>query len=372
VASVTVRDLTKVFPGAVTAVSHLDLDVEDGEFVVFLGPSGCGKTTTLNMIAGLDRQTSGAIMFDSDRVDHLPTHKRDVAMVFQSYALYPNMKVRDNLSFGLRIRGTPREERDNRVREAADILGIGELLNRKPGQLSGGQRQRVALGRAIVRHPRVFLLDEPLSNVDAKLRSQMRMELKGLHRRLGATFIYVTHDQVEAMSMGDRIAVMNQGLLQQFDTPQTIYNSPANIFVAGFVGSPGMNLFQGSITNPVLFEGDAFSYQWAKKRWPTHMVGRQVTLGVRPTDARVHDSRLALESHATGTVEFQEPLGADNFLSIRLGNRMFVVRVDPSFEVDNGVRLSIHIPERSVHVFDGATGERLLADEIVTRDASSG
>jgi multiple sugar transport system ATP-binding protein len=370
VASVTVRNLTKIFAGGVKAVNQLDLDVKDGEFVVFLGPSGCGKTTTLNLIAGLDRQTSGAIMFDSDRVDHLPTHKRDIAMVFQSYALYPNMKVRDNLSFGLRIRGTPRSERDARVSEAAEILGIGDLLDRKPSQLSGGQRQRVALGRAIVRHPRIFLLDEPLSNVDAKLRSQMRMELKSLHQRLGATFIYVTHDQVEAMGMGDRIAIMNHGSLQQFDTPHRIYHSPANVFVAGFVGSPSMNLFKGRMTAANSFECPAFTYRWDKLGWPSQIVGHQVTFGVRPTDVRIQDSTSKLGSHIVGPVEFQEPLGADNFVSIRVGDQLMVVRADPNDEIATGDRLSINMPERSVHLFSEVDGGRLVAEAVATSGSS--
>jgi multiple sugar transport system ATP-binding protein len=363
VASVTLENLCKVFAGGVHAVKDLNLHIENGEFVVLLGPSGCGKTTTLQIIAGLERQSSGAILFDTERVDLLPTHERDIAMVFQSYALYPNMKVYDNMAFGLKIRKTPKSEIERRVNEAAQILGISELLLRRPAQLSGGQRQRVALGRAIVRDPRVFLLDEPLSNVDAKLRGQMRFELKALHQRLGSTFIYVTHDQVEAMSMGDRIAIMMEGVLQQYDTPTAIYHSPANLFVATFIGNPIMNVFPGALVSGQQseFTGASFTYRWHTISWPD-MKARPVTLGIRPTDVKL-SLRASGNHQIAAPVELQEPLGSDLFLSLRMGDERMVVRADPDFEVQTGDMVYIHVPETRVHVFDSKTGERLTPAE---------
>jgi len=360
VSSVTVRGLGKDFSNGVKAVEALDLDIADGEFVVFLGPSGCGKTTTLNMIAGLEKASRGSIKFDGQRVDHLPANHRDVAMVFQSYALYPNMTVRDNLSFGLKIRKTPKAERETRIREAADILGIAELLDRKPGQLSGGQRQRVALGRAIVRHPRVFLLDEPLSNVDAKLRAQMRLELKGIHRRIETTFIYVTHDQVEAMSMGDRIAVMNGGQLLQFDSPTAIYNKPTNVFVASFVGSPAMNFFEGRLAGGRFVSKDV-SYMVGRPPGGGESVGRDraVILGVRPGDVRLNVGRSELNGHIAGIVEFNEPLGSDNFVSLRVGTTIIVARTEPDVTLPRGEDVSVEFVENKVHLFDAESGDRL-------------
>jgi multiple sugar transport system ATP-binding protein len=269
------------------------------------------------------------------------------------------MKVYDNMAFGLKMRKVPRDEIKRRVEQAAAILGISELLGRRPGQLSGGQRQRVALGRAIVRDPRVFLLDEPLSNVDAKLRGQMRLELKALHQRLGATFVYVTHDQVEAMSMGDRIAVMSNGVLQQYDTPNAIYNSPANLFVATFIGSPVMNTFPGAMASDGSseFVGEAFRFQWQDSVWPD-LGGRSVILGIRATDVK-----LSLQPRPgcqiTAPVELQEPLGSDLFLSLRLGDHRMVVRADPDFEVETGQQVHVLVPETRIHLFDQTTGERL-------------
>src|SRR6188474_2425336 len=247
-AQITLDSLVKVYPGGVRVVDGINLEIRDQEFVVLVGPSGCGKTTTLRMVAGLESITSGRILIDDTVVNDLAPMDRDIAMVFQNYALYPHMSVYDNMAFGLKMRKFDKPEIDQRVRDAADILGIGELLTRKPRQLSGGQRQRVALGRAIVRHPRVFLFDEPLSNLDAKLRVQMRVELKKLHLRLGTTAIYVTHDQVEAMTLGDRVVVMKDGVVQQVGEPLELYNQPANKFVAGFIGSPAMNFAAVTVT----------------------------------------------------------------------------------------------------------------------------
>lgn len=358
-ASVTLENLEKVFPGNVSAVKQLNLHVHDGEFVVLLGPSGCGKTTTLQMIAGLERQSSGAILFDTDRVDLLPTHRRDIAMVFQSYALYPNMTVYNNMAFGLKMRKMPKADIQHRVSEAAQILGISDLLQRRPAQLSGGQRQRVALGRAIVRDPRVFLLDEPLSNVDAKLRGQMRFELKALHKRLGSTFIYVTHDQVEAMSMGDRIAVMKDGILQQYDTPTAIYHTPTNLFVATFIGSPIMNVFSGTMApnGERKFVGASFTYRWHDMSWP-NMAARTVSFGMRPTDVKL--SLHPRDNYQIAApVELQEPLGSDLFLSLGVSEGRMVVRADPDFEVRTGDIVYLQVPENRVHLFDSSTGERL-------------
>src|SRR5581483_7608018 len=288
---VVLKDVNK-FYDAVHAVKDVNLQIRDKEFVVFVGPSGCGKTTTLRMIAGLEAISSGDIAIDGQVVNNLAPMDRDIAMVFQNYALYPHMSVFDNMAFGLKMRKFDRAEIGKRVKEAADILGIGELLKRKPRQLSGGQRQRVALGRAIVRHPRVFLFDEPLSNLDAKLRVQMRVELKKLHQRLGTTAIYVTHDQVEAMTLGDRVVVMKDGVVQQVGEPLELYNQPANKFVAGFIGSPAMNFATVTVV-----DGDgrltARNAGLEIEMPPAHVarlkghVGRRLTLGVRPEDLRV-------------------------------------------------------------------------------------
>jgi multiple sugar transport system ATP-binding protein len=361
VANVTLENLRKVYPGGVVAMEDLSMRIADGEFVVLLGPSGCGKTTTLQMIAGLEQETAGRVLIGDQDVTRLSADKRDIAMVFQSYALYPNKKVYDNMAFGLQMRKTPRAEIDRRVRQAAQKLGLTEILSRKPSQLSGGQRQRVALGRAIVREPRVFLLDEPLSNVDAKLRGEMRRELKALHRDLGVTFIYVTHDQVEAMSMGDRVAVFNHGVLQQFDTPMGVYNRPANVFVAGFVGAPQMNMCHGVIDETAAtFVAAGLRYTWRRHTWPAHLEGRRVVLGYRPTDVKV--TKASDEPHhIRGRVELHEPLGSDMLLSLRADDQLIVVRADPDFEVDDGALVDVVIPEHRAHLFDEQSGQRLTA-----------
>jgi multiple sugar transport system ATP-binding protein len=339
------------------AVKDVNLEIRDREFVVLVGPSGCGKTTTLRMVAGLEEITSGEIRIDERVVNDLPPMDRDIAMVFQNYALYPHMSVYDNMAFGLKMRKFGREEIEKRVRQAADILGIQALLERRPRQLSGGQRQRVALGRAIVRHPRVFLFDEPLSNLDAKLRVQMRVELKRLHHRLDTTAIYVTHDQVEAMTLGDRVVVMKDGVVQQVGEPLELYGKPANRFVASFIGSPAMNFAEMTVTA----SGDAL---WAESpglrvRIPPRKTealrrhsGTKIALGIRPEALRVATGTDAADFAFDTVVEVVEPLGNEILLDVRAGAHLMVARVDPAtrVKVRDKVRLALD-PER-LHFFD--------------------
>jgi multiple sugar transport system ATP-binding protein len=358
-AQVVLRQVNK-FYDSVHAVKDVNLHIRDKEFIVFVGPSGCGKTTTLRMIAGLEAISSGDISIGGQVVNDLAPMDRDIAMVFQNYALYPHMSVFDNMAFGLKMRKFDKREIAERVKQAADILGIEQLLKRKPRQLSGGQRQRVALGRAIVRHPQVFLFDEPLSNLDAKLRVQMRVELKKLHQRLGTTAVYVTHDQVEAMTLGDRVVVMKDGWVQQVGEPLELYNNPANRFVAGFIGSPAMNF-----ANVVLADGDGRitaknsgleievpPSQAARLR--PH-VGKKVTLGVRPEDLRVaHDGDppgLTFNSK----IEVIEQLGSEILLDVRVGDDMMVAAVEPTIrtKVQDTLRLTAN-PDR-LHFFDSQT-----------------
>src|SRR5262245_20372760 len=340
------------FYDSVHAVKDFNLQIRDKEFVVFVGPSGCGKTTTLRMIAGLEAISAGDISIDGQVINDLAPMDRDIAMVFQNYALYPHMSVYDNMAFGLKMRKFPRREIATRVKEAADILGIGNLLARKPRQLSGGQRQRVALGRAIVRHPRVFLFDEPLSNLDAKLRVQMRVELKKLHLRLGTTRTYVTHDQVEAMTLGDRVVVMKDGLVQQVGEPLELYNRPANKFVAGFIGSPAMNF-----TTVTVVDGDGRLTARntgleievpspSAERLRGH-VGRQLTLGIRPEDLRLAGSADPAGLTFASKIEVVEQLGSETLLDVRVGEGTMVAAVAPTGGVrtQDAVRLAMN-PER--------------------------
>src|SRR6187431_1003234 len=323
-ASVSIRALNKKYDNGFHAVKDVSLEIRDKEFVVLVGPSGCGKTTTLRMVAGLEEITSGEIRIDEKVVNDLPPMDRDIAMVFQNYALYPHMSVYDNMAFGLKMRKFGRDEIAKRVREAADILGIGDLLKRKPRQLSGGQRQRVALGRAIVRHPRVFLFDEPLSNLDAKLRVQMRVELKKLHLRLGTTAIYVTHDQVEAMTLGDRVVVMKDGVVQQVGEPLELYNNPANRFVAGFIGSPAMNFATVTVTEAngsLIAENSGLRIKLpdeTAQRLRGH-VGRQITLGVRPEDLTVAGAGNSDDPSFDAVIEVVEQLGSEILLDMKVG-----------------------------------------------------
>jgi multiple sugar transport system ATP-binding protein len=358
-AQVVLKDINK-FYDTVHAVKDVNLQIRDKEFVVFVGPSGCGKTTTLRMIAGLEAISSGDISIDGQIVNNLAPMDRDIAMVFQNYALYPHMSVFDNMAFGLKMRKFDRKKIAERVKEAADILGIGDYLKRKPRQLSGGQRQRVALGRAIVRHPRVFLFDEPLSNLDAKLRVQMRVELKKLHLRLGTTAIYVTHDQVEAMTLGDRVVVMKDGWVQQVGEPLELYNSPANKFVAGFIGSPAMNF-----ANVTMVDGNGritakntgleleLPNSQAERLRPH--VGRQLTMGIRPENLHVARDSDPAGLTFQSKIEVVEQLGSEILLDVRVGNDTMVAAVDPTIraKVQESLRLAVN-PDR-LHFFDAAT-----------------
>jgi multiple sugar transport system ATP-binding protein len=355
-ARVVIRNLNKMY-NEVHAVKGVNLEIRDREFVVLVGPSGCGKTTTLRMVAGLESITSGDILIGETVVNNLPPMDRDIAMVFQNYALYPHMSVHDNMAFGLKMRKFARPEIDRRVREAADILGIQNLLQRKPRQLSGGQRQRVALGRAIVRHPQVFLFDEPLSNLDAKLRVQMRVELKKIHDRLGTTAIYVTHDQVEAMTLGDRVVVMRDGLVQQVGGPLDLYNEPANRFVAGFLGSPAMNFAtvalrdEGGKTH-AFGEGMRLALPPAIAARLRAYVGHEVTLGIRPEDLRVASGEAANGLSFDAVVEVVERLGSEILLDVKVGSGTMVAAVEPTVQakIHEQLRLALN-PER-LHFFD--------------------
>src|SRR5262245_12215463 len=356
---VVLKGLNK-FYDSVHAVKDVNLQIRDKEFVVFVGPSGCGKTTTLRMIAGLEAISSGDISIDGNVINQLAPMDRDIAMVFQNYALYPHMSVYDNMAFGLKMRKFERGEIDKRVREAADILDIGGLLKRKPRQLSGGQRQRVALGRAIVRHPRVFLFDEPLSNLDAKLRVQMRVELKRLHQRLGTTAIYGTHDQVEAMTLGDRVVVMKDGIVQQVGEPLELYNQPANKFVAGFIGSPAMNFTAVKVTEmngSLIAENAGLRIKLPDaiaQRLRGH-VGGEVTLGVRPEDLKVAGSEDRDHPCFDAVVEVVEQLGSEILLDMKVGESVMVASVAPTVRVKVHDKMRLAMSPAGLHVFDTKT-----------------
>lgn len=360
-ASVTYNHITKEY-GNVIAVKDLNLEIADKEFLVLVGPSGCGKTTALRMLAGLEEITKGEIKIGDRVVNEIPPKDRDIAMVFQSYALYPHMTVYDNLAFGLKLRKTPKEEIKRRVQEAAEILGIGELLTRKPRQLSGGQRQRVAVGRAIVREPKVFLFDEPLSNLDAKLRGAMRSEITKLHNRLGTTFIYVTHDQMEAMTMATRIAVINKGVLQQLDTPQALYDNPDNMFVAGFIGAPAMNFFKAKLhkeDGKLVVETDSFKIPVPPERMKSHQdyIDKPVVFGIRPED--IYNPAFVPPGINVAAIETKvdvtELMGNEIFLYLLAGNDNIVARVDPrtNFRIGDKVQVSLNMDR--CHLFDPDT-----------------
>jgi multiple sugar transport system ATP-binding protein len=357
--------LTKKF-GETAAISDLNIQIEDKEFLVLVGPSGCGKSTALRCLAGLEEITSGRILIGSRDVSNVAPKDRDIAMVFQSYALYPHMSVYDNMAFGLKLRKTPKAEIDRRVKEAADRLGIVHLLGRKPKQLSGGQRQRVAVGRAIVREPAVFLFDEPLSNLDAKLRVQTRAEISKLHQSLQTTFIYVTHDQVEAMTMASRIAVMKDGVLQQLDSPQNLYSRPNNIFVAGFIGSPAMNFFDSKLTRPdgkLCIDAGAFSFEIPNDKAAAYQshVGHNVILGIRPED--VHDPNFVPNDIHTALVpsrvEVTELMGNEVYLYMITGDKNFVGRVDPRTQARIGSDLQVAFNLDNMHLFDKETEQAI-------------
>lgn len=360
-ASVTYRNVVKRF-GDNLVINNLNIEVADGEFLVFVGPSGCGKSTSLRMLAGLEEISSGEILIGDRIVNNVAPKDRDVAMVFQSYALYPHMTVYENMAFGLRLRKTPKQIIDERVNEAAKSLGIDHLLDRRPRQLSGGQRQRVAVGRAIVREPSVFLLDEPLSNLDAKLRVEARSFISKLHQRLQTTFIYVTHDQVEAMTMGTRICVLSGGILQQIDTPFNLYNNPRNVFVAGFIGSPSMNFFDATLKEEnggVHVDADTFQITIpADKAVPFKpYIDKRVVLGLRPED--IHDAEFRppniTPAQIEANVEVVEQMGNEMILYLEDGGKNFIARVDPRTRARVGGRLGAVINIDNLHLFDADT-----------------
>jgi multiple sugar transport system ATP-binding protein len=362
-ASVELTGVRKIYEdrgGSHTAVKDLDLKIADGEFVVLVGPSGCGKSTTLRMIAGLETISGGELRIGARVVNDVPASERDIAMVFQNYALYPHMTARENMAFALKLRKLPREEVDRRVGDAAAILGIEPLLQRRPRQMSGGERQRVALGRAIVRQPQVFLFDEPLSNLDAKLRVQMRREIARLHQQLRTTMIYVTHDQVEAMTLGDRIVVLHQGAMQQVDTPAALYERPRNTFVAGFIGTPPMNLIEGRLQDG-RFETAGFAL--STSGWPASgrgTGGRAVVLGMRPEDLQATPGTDPAASFAA-RVELVELLGAEALVHVRAGQSEMTARM-PSPVPATGSEIRLSVPPNRVHLFDAATGARIERD----------
>ena len=373
-ASLSLRNVYKRYPGGVTAVSDFNLEIKDKEFIILVGPSGCGKSTTLRMVAGLEEISDGEIYIGDKLVNDVAPKDRDIAMVFQNYALYPHMTVFDNMAFGLKLRKTPKDEIKRRVEEAARILDISHLLERKPKALSGGQRQRVALGRAIVREPKVFLLDEPLSNLDAKLRAQMRTEISKLHQRLGTTFIYVTHDQTEAMTMGTRIVVMKSGLIQQVDTPNNLYLYPCNLFVAGFIGSPQMNFIEAKL----LKEGENYLVEFGSEDTKTRAgvkykiqlpasknkdncleayAGKEVIMGIRPEN--VHNEEDLIEIHKDGIVEADvevtELMGAETYLYMNCEGQSINARVSPTNTARPGDKIKIAFETAKIHLFDKET-----------------
>jgi multiple sugar transport system ATP-binding protein len=365
-ASVRLEGLRKVYENGFVAVHEIDLEIADGELVVLVGPSGCGKSTTLRMIAGLESISSGRLWIDDRLVNEVPASRRDIAMVFQSYALYPHMSIFENLAFALKLRKLPRREIEARVREAAATLGLESVLERKPRQLSGGQRQRVALGRALVRQPRVFLFDEPLSNLDARLRVQTRKEIARLHQRLGATMIYVTHDQVEAMTLGDRIVVLNEGRVQQVGTPMELYDRPANRFVAGFIGSPAMNFIEGEVRSESganIFRAGADGIEFVLPADVAPVLdggrGRGVVLGIRPEDLALADTGPGGELPVQ--VEVVEPLGSEVLLYASRERHELVARLAPGALPRAGDRVVLQVDLGKLHFFDRDTGEALGA-----------
>jgi multiple sugar transport system ATP-binding protein len=404
VAEIVLEDVWKVYEDGTEAIRSLDLSINDGEFVVLVGPSGCGKTTALRMVAGLETISKGSVRIGERVVNNVPPKERDIAMVFQNYALYPHMSVYDNMGFGLKLQKIPKEEIKKRVLDAARILGLEEFLQRKPKALSGGQRQRVAMGRAIVRHPQAFLMDEPLSNLDAKLRVQMRSEIARIQSDLGVTTIYVTHDQIEAMTMGDRVAVMRKGILQQVDTPQTLYEHPRNLFVAGFIGSPAMNLVEATFSSSngsstVDFGGFTLpvpSEVTSARPELLSYAGKKVVLGIRPED--MEDAALAREARAdsviSATIDLREALGSDVVVHFRMkaaqpltddvrelasdvgqealdmveaqsqvGESNVVARLNPRTGAAKGERLDLVVDTRRLHFFDPEDGSGIWGDK---------
>ncbi|MCD8327951.1 MAG: sn-glycerol-3-phosphate ABC transporter ATP-binding protein UgpC [Ruminococcus sp.] len=378
-ASVTLKNIYKKYPGNVVAVTDFNLQIKDKEFIILVGPSGCGKSTTLRMIAGLEEISDGELYIGERLVNDIAPKDRDIAMVFQNYALYPHMTVFENMAFGLKLRKVPKDQIAKKVEEAARILDIAHLLDRKPKALSGGQRQRVALGRAIVREPQVFLLDEPLSNLDAKLRAQMRTEISKLHKKLGTTFIYVTHDQTEAMTMGDRIVVMKDGIIQQVDTPTNLYNDPVNQFVAGFIGSPQMNFIDAKLLkndgkyivefgseDTKTTRGVKYTVEVPEAKADAEvlepMVGKEVVMGVRPEC--IHDEEMFLSTAKTGiidtTVEVTEMMGAETYLYINCEGIPLTARVSPRSTARPQDKIKVAIDPNRIHLFDKETEKSLI------------
>ena len=367
--SLSLRNVTKKYPNGFEAVKEFNLEIADKEFIIFVGPSGCGKSTTLRMIAGLEDISSGELYIDGKLVNDVEPKDRDIAMVFQNYALYPHMSVYDNMAFGLKLRKVPKDEIDKLVQEAARILDLSHLLDRKPKALSGGQRQRVAMGRAIVRNPKVFLMDEPLSNLDAKLRGQMRIEISKLHQRLETTIIYVTHDQTEAMTLGTRIVVMKDGIVQQVDSPQNLYDKPCNKFVAGFIGAPQMNLLDAKVAKvgsdiTLTFGGNtiALPEDKAKKLEAAGYVGKTVTLGIRPEDLHDDEAYLAAspKSVIEATIRVYEMLGAEVFLYFDIEDTSCTARVNPRTTARPGDTIKLALDLSKIHVFDKETEKVIL------------
>lgn len=367
-AELVLDHIFKIYDKKVTAVKDFNLRVADKEFIVFVGPSGCGKSTTLRMIAGLEDISQGDLYIDGKRVNDVPPKDRDIAMVFQNYALYPHMSVFDNMAFGLKLRKTPKAEIKQRVNEAARILGLEELLNRKPKALSGGQRQRVALGRAIVRDAKVFLMDEPLSNLDAKLRVQMRAEIAKLHKRLDTTTIYVTHDQTEAMTMATRLVVMKDGIIQQVGAPKDVYEKPINVFVGGFIGSPAMNFFTGTLKEGTIKIGEQtleIPELKMKMLRDQGYVGKEVILGIRPEDFHNEGAYFAESPNTTFTtqIDVAELMGAEIMLYSTLEGQDFVARVDANNIIQAGEKIELALDMNKAHFFDNGTEHRILVEE---------
>ena len=376
-AGLTLKNIYKKYPGGVVAVTDVNLEIRDKEFIVLVGPSGCGKSTTLRMIAGLEEISEGELYIGDRLVNDIAPKDRDIAMVFQNYALYPHMTVFDNMAFGLKLRKVPKDEIERKVNEAAKILDLTHLLDRKPKAMSGGQRQRVALGRCIVRSPKVFLLDEPLSNLDAKLRAQMRTEIAKIHKKLGTTFIYVTHDQTEAMTMGDRIVCMKDGFVQQVDTPQNLYENPVNKFVAGFLGSPQMNFIDAVLKEEYgqfIVEFGASGRMSSGRTYQIivpeskvndelpNYVGREITLGVRPES--IHDEEMYLSNATTGVidayVEITEMMGAETYLYLTCEGNSLTARVSPRTTARPGDEIRVAIDPNRIHLFDKETEKAIV------------
>jgi len=362
-AEVLLKNVSKIYDGGNKVVTDANFKVEDKEFVVLVGPSGCGKTTTLRMIAGLEEITSGEIFIDGKLVNNLPPKDRDIAMVFQNYALYPHMTVYENMAFGLKLKKVDKKEIETRVNEAAKILGLEKYLDRKPKALSGGQRQRVAVGRAIVRKPKVFLFDEPLSNLDAKLRVQMRTEISKLHKQLGATMIYVTHDQTEAMTMGDRIVIMKDGIINQVDTPMNLYNKPINQFVAGFIGSPAMNFIDVHLKSEnVISSKDGkikFSLTFEQKDHLKDNLDKEIILGIRPEDIRLqNDLKNSIEIEVL--IDVTEPMGNETFIYFEIEQNPFIARVKPIKDLKSNERINLYIDPTSIYLFDKTSGKNIF------------